>query len=118
MSTLTKTVQTELLGIQTVAANANVKSSVFDVSTKFAGTFMVDFAAVNAQASPTATEFTIQTSQKDSGDDTWVNMFTWLSSASQAASLAISAGGGVGATTVTLTPTLGATNVYFFLKNA
>jgi hypothetical protein len=117
MSNLVKTVQTEQLSIQSVLANANVTGAAFDVSTKFSGTYLIDFAAINAQATPVATEFCIQTSQKDSGNDTWVNMFTWLSSAAQAASLAISAGGGVGASTITLTPTLGDTNVYFFLQN-
>jgi hypothetical protein len=117
MSNLTKTIQTELLGIQTVTAGSNVKSAVLDVSTLFSGTFLLDFAAIATQATPAATEFCIQTSQKNSGNDTWVNMFTWLSSSAQAASLTVSAGGGVAATTITLTPTLGSTNVYFFLKN-
>jgi len=117
MSNLVKTVQSEQESIQLVAANANVTGAAFDVSTKFSGTYLVDWAAVSTQATPVATEFCIQTSQKDTGNDTWVNMFTWLSSSALAASLAISAGGTVGASTITLTPTLGAVNVYFFLQN-
>jgi len=117
MSNLTKTIQAEQLGIQLVAAGANVTGAAFDCSTMFAGTFLVDWAAVNAQATPAATEIAIQTSQKATGTDTWVNMFTWLTSAAQATALTVSAGGTVGASTITLTPTLGPVNVYFFLKN-
>lgn len=117
MSTLTKTVQTELLPITLIAAGANFTGAAFGVSTKFSGTFLWDFAAVNTQATPAQTEFVIQTSQKAAGNDTWVNVFTWLSPAAVAVTQTVSAGGGIGATTITLTPTLGAVNVYFFLLN-
>lgn len=118
MSVLVKTVQTELLPITQINAGTNFTGTAFDVSTKFAGTFLWDFAAVAATASPVATEFCIQTSQKATGNDTWVNAFTWLSSATQSASATVSAGGGVGATTITLSVSLGSVNVYFFLKNS
>jgi hypothetical protein len=118
MSTLIKTVQTELLPITLIAANANFVGAPFDVSTKFGGTFLWDFAAISTQATPAQTEFSVQASQKAAGNDTWVNVFTWLSSGVVGVNQTVSGGGGAGTTTITLTPTLGAVNVYFFLKNA
>lgn len=117
MSNLVKTIQTNLLSITSVLADTNNTGAAFDVSTMFSGTFLVDWAAVATTATPAATEICIQTSQQATGNSTWVNMFTWLTSAAQATALTVSAGGAAAGTTITLSASLGSGNSYFFLKN-
>jgi hypothetical protein len=94
MATPTKTDQTvDLFALQSVAAGSFVKDSVqssVDVSGKFAVELIVDFAPIAATASPTATEWRLET--KAPGLASWVIAVSRLSNVTQATTNNITTG--------------------------
>jgi hypothetical protein len=116
MSALVKTIQTEPLALQLIAASTGVvKSAVIDVSTFFSGTVYWDFSPQDTTASAAATGLSIQSSQKAAGDDAWVPMQEWLSPTVTATILTQNAGGGAGSNVIGVAAgTIGA-NLRFLL---
>lgn len=71
-TTITKTIQTELLAITKVAANAQQKSSELALTNMKKVTILIDHGRTATTAFVVAgTEYRIEASQKASGDDTW-----------------------------------------------
>lgn len=71
-TTITKTIQTELLAITKVAANAQQASSVLALTNMKKVAILIDHGRTATTAFVVAgTEYVIQVSQKASGDDTW-----------------------------------------------
>jgi len=69
---ITKTIQTELLAITKVAANAQQKSSELDLTNMKKVAIMIDHGRTATTAFVVAgTEYRIEVSQKATGDDTW-----------------------------------------------
>jgi len=68
---LTKTIQSELQGITSVAANAAPSiSAVKDVSTLISGLICIDFG-LDSATTPVGTEFKVDCSMEASGNDAW-----------------------------------------------
>lgn len=69
---ITKTIQTELLAITKVAANAQQKSSELDLANMKKATIFIDHGRTATTAFVVAgTEYRIEASQKETGNDTW-----------------------------------------------
>jgi len=71
MATFTKTVQTALLAIQSVAASSVAISSAFDMSTKLGGIVSVRFGRIAATAAGAGANIRIEASSATSGENTW-----------------------------------------------
>lgn len=115
-TTPTKTIQTELKAVTNVSAGAQSISSVLDVSSVFGVAIYID---VSPEATNTpGTEFRIETSQKASGDDTWVPIAGTVSTTATVNSHAVDGTENAGATVIEETTTTGlALGQYIFLKN-
>lgn len=123
MAAPTKTIQTELLAITAVAANAQQLSSVLDVSTKFQATIFVDHARDNADVAAmvgNGTEYRVQVSEKASGNDTWVDVpgGTVESAITASASIVMDALEAAAATVIECGATVPAVGDVVFFKNA
>lgn len=117
MASLTKTVQTELKAITNVAANGQSISSVFDADSRIAGNIFIDCSpeATNTNG----TEFRIETSQKASGNDTWVLYRSIISTIATVNSSAPDATEPIGETVIAeATTTNLASGQIVFFKNA
>ena len=118
----TKTIQTELLAIQSVAASTNVASTVLSLTGVKKATFFIDHGRANTVAFGTqGTEYRIEGSQKASGNDTWCPLASWV--AGSAACLAVSASADVAAGGTTVVVTSGTSipargDVVFWLNTA
>lgn len=116
-TTLTKTIQTELKAITNVSAAAQSISSTLTITTGSKAAFFIDVApeATNVPG----TEFRIEASQKASGDDTWVTLYSILSSKSTVNSNAVDGTEAVGSTVIEETTTTGlALGQIVFFKNS
>jgi len=71
MAVLTKSVQTALLAIQSVAASSVAISSAFDLSNKLGGMVSVRFGRRIATASTAGANIRIEVSHDTSGDNSW-----------------------------------------------
>jgi len=71
MATFTKTVQTALLAIQSVAASSVVISSAFDMSAKLGGIVSARFGRRAVTAAGAGVNIRIEVSRATSGDNTW-----------------------------------------------
>ena len=71
MATITKTVATSLLSLQSVASNTVVISSAQDVSTKLAATVFVHFGRRAATALTQGVDIRVEGSSKSSGEGHW-----------------------------------------------
>lgn len=116
-STLIKTIQSELQAITNVASGAQSISSTLDVSTVLAAEIYVD---ISPEATNTpGTEIRIETSQKASGNDTWVPITGTVSTTATVNSNAVDGTENAGATVIEEATTTGlALNQYIFFKNS
>lgn len=71
MAALTKTVQTALLALQSVAASSVVVGSPADVSTKLSGLIQARFGRRSASAAGAGANIRIESSRSASGDNSW-----------------------------------------------
>ena len=76
MATPTKTIQTALLALQSVASGAIVISTVLDVSTAFEAALGIRFGRRAATALTVPCYFRIEASFVASGDTNWIPLFT------------------------------------------
>jgi len=74
MATFTKSVQTALLAIQSVAASSVVISAAFDMSTKLGGMVFVRFGRRIATAAAASANIRIEASHATSGDNSWYQL--------------------------------------------
>jgi len=79
MATFSKTVQTALLAIQSVAASSVAISSAFDMSTKLGGIISVRFGRRAVTAAGAGANIRIEASSATSGDNTWYPLATFTS---------------------------------------
>jgi hypothetical protein len=102
---VTKTIESELLAIQSVAASTQLKSSAISLSAGVKkATFFIDHGRTSSAAFGTqGTEYRIEASQKASGEDTWTPLVTILAESAACLAVAASADVAVGATTVVVT---------------
>ena len=119
MPSLVKTIQPEALSIQQINANAAATKSaeVVGISTALACTIFWDFAPLATTASVNPTQLSVQTSQKASGNDTWVDILSPQSPTSVPVSGAQTGSSSIGASTIvaaTGTFTLGQ---YIFIQD-
>ena len=123
MAAPTKTIQTELLAITAVAANAQQLSSVLNVSTIFQATIFVDHARDTSDLAAmvgNGTEYRVQISQKATGNDTWVDISggTVESAITASASIVMDAQETAGATQIETGATLPVVGDLVFFQNA
>jgi len=106
MATVSKTQGTQLLGVQSLAANSVVKSTAQDVSTKLAATIFIHFAVVDpAGALSSGVEFRIEASAKSSGNDQWFPLTKFKTFTAPPATEAVSGTVTAGTTLVTVADT-------------
>ena len=115
MATPTKSTTT-LKAITNVAASAQSISDVLDVSGKFETTVFID---ISPQATNVpGTQIRIEASQAASGNDTWVPVSEFLSTADGVNSHAVDGTEAIGQTVIEESTTTGlARNQYVFFKN-
>lgn len=96
MSTISKTVGTTLLSLQSLASNSVVISSAQDVSTKLAATIFIHFGRRATTALTEGVEFRVEGSAKASADGHWYPLATlktdFVACESEAVSGTVSAG--------------------------
>lgn len=115
MATFTKTVQTALLAIQSVAASTVVMSSAFDVSGKLGGLIHVRFGRRSATAAGAGVNIRLESSSAASGDNTWFPfaIFTTAFAACEAEALTGTVSSGQKVLTLASTTNLTAQDVIF-----
>lgn len=112
----TKTVQTELQAITNVSASAQSVSAVLSVSSQLSITVYIDVAP-EASNTP-GTQFRVESSQKASGNDTWITIGSVVSTSATVNSNAVDGTEAVGQTVIEETTTTGLDrNQYIFFKN-
>jgi hypothetical protein len=88
----TETIQTEMMGIRTVAASVVIASTVLSLAGVKQATFFIDHArAAIAAFGTNGTNYLLQASEKAAGNDTWRTVATFVAD-SAAASSALSSG--------------------------
>ena len=116
---LTKTIETELLAITAVAADAQQKSSELDVSSYRTATVFIDHARDIADAAVGAgTEYRIQASEKATGNDTWRTLYSVVCDITAASSIVMDGTEAAGSTVIECGATLPAAGGTVFFKNA
>lgn len=105
MATITKTVGTSLLSLQSVASNTVVISSAQDVSTKLAATVFIHFGRRATTALTEGMEFRIEGSSKSSGDGHWYPLATFKTAIAAAESEAVSGTVSSGTNVITVAST-------------
>lgn len=71
-TTISKTIQTELLSPQLLAASTQLKSTTLSLTGVKSATFFIDHGRASTAAFGTnGTEYRIEASEKDTGNDTW-----------------------------------------------
>ena len=118
---VTETIQTELLGITSIAASVQQLSSTLSVVGIKKATFFIDHARAGSAAfTVNGTEYRIEASQKAAGNETWRTLASVLASSVVAQTCAASGNYAAGAGTITILSgtalTLG--DVYFWLNGA
>ena len=115
MATFTKTVQTALLAIQSVAASSVVISSAFDMSTKLGGIVYVRFGRRAATATSFGANIRIEASHAASGDNSWypLTVFTSTIAAVEAEAVSGTVNAGTNVITVASTTNLAAGDIIF-----
>lgn len=115
-ATPTKTVQTALLAIQSVAASSVVISSAFDMSGKIGGGIVhVRFGRRSATAAGAGANIRIESSSASSGDNTWFPLAVYTTAFAACESEAVSGtvSSGTNVITVASTTNLAAGDVIF-----
>jgi hypothetical protein len=97
-----KTIQTNLLPLQAVAASTIVKSSELDLTNVKKATFFIDHGrtVVTAWGAGLGTVYRIQVSEKATGNDTWVSMTTYVASSVISVAVVADADNAAGASTI------------------
>jgi len=119
MANITKTVQTELAAIAAVVGAAQAISSVLDVSTNLAATILIDHAPASAVAPTKGTEYRIEISEKDAGNDTWRTLTSFVTGLTAAVAKALDGDEAIGQTVIEENATAGlAVGDIVFIVNA
>ena len=79
MASLTKTIQTAPISLQSVASGSVVISSAVDVSTLFAATVLIHFGRRASTALTTSCNIRVEASAKSSGDGHWFPLAVFAS---------------------------------------
>lgn len=114
----TKTIETEMMATRSVAASTLVASTVLSLTGVKQATFFIDHGRTSsANFGTQGTEYWLQASQKASGNDTWVNLATFIADSAACLAVAASADVAAAATTIVITsgtsiPTAG--NIVFW----
>jgi hypothetical protein len=112
-------IETELLAITSIAANAQQASSVLDVSNYSEATLFIDHARDASSAFVGAgTEYRVAVSQKASGSDTWRTLYSVVCGIAAASSIVTDAIEAAGQTRIETGATLPAKGDIVFFKNA
>lgn len=116
---LIKTIQTELLGITSVAANAQQLSSTLDLTSVRKVAIFIDHGRTATTAFVVAgTEYRIEVSQKASGDDAWVPILSVVADIAAATEITADADEAAGQTLIEIGANTPAVNDYVFWRNA
>jgi len=75
-----KSIQTALLAIQSVAANSVLISSAFDMSTRVGGLLFLRFGRRSASAAGASVNIRCEASHASSGDNSWYPFAVWSTS--------------------------------------
>lgn len=113
----TKTIETELKGITAVASGAQSISSTLTVNSELSARVFIDFG-LDSATTPVGTQFLIQTSQKDTGDDTWRSVWETITGITAPAAIATDADEDIGQTEIACGSTVPALRDIIFFKNA
>lgn len=105
MATITKTVGTSLLSLQSVASNTVVISSAQDVSTKLAATVFIHFGRRATTALTAGMTFRVEASSKSSGDGHWYPVASFLTAIAASESEAVSGTVSSGTNVITVAST-------------
>lgn len=108
MATITKTIQTPLLSLQSVASGGVAISSALDVSTLFACFVSVHFGRRATTALTVPCQIRIEASAKSSGDGHWFPLVQWATdiAASESESVSGTVSSGTNVITVASTTNL------------
>lgn len=114
----TKTVQTKLLSLQSVAASTVVVGTAADVSTKLGGIILARFGRRSATAAGAGANIRLEASSATSGDNTWFPFAVFTSAFAAVESEAVSGtvSSGTNVITVASTTNLSA-GVVIFIDN-
>jgi hypothetical protein len=116
---LIKTIQTELLPITAVAANAQQISSEFALTKTSKATIFIDHARDVATAFVGAgTEYRVEVSEQASGNSTWRTAFSVVCDITAASSIVMDAEEAIGQTLIEIGATTPAVGDIVFFKNA
>lgn len=115
MATFTKTVQTDLIALQSVAANSVVVGSAVDVSGKLGGLIHARFGRRSATSGTAGVNIRLESSSAASGDNTWFPFaqFTTAFAACEAEAVSGTVNAGTNVITVASTTNLTAGDVVF-----
>lgn len=105
MATITKTVGTSLLSLQSVASNTVVISSAQDVSTKLAATVFIHFGRRATTALTAGMTFRVEASSQSSGDGHWYPVASFLTAIAASESEAVSGTVSSGTNVITVAST-------------
>jgi hypothetical protein len=102
-ASISKTVQTEIMGIRTIAASAVIASTILSLIGAKQATFFIDHGrGSTVNFAGTGTNYLLQASEKAAGNDTWRTLATFNAD-STACSSALSSGAyGLAATVITI----------------
>ena len=115
---ISKTIETELLAITAVAANAQQKSSELDTSSMNQATVFIDHARDAAAAFVGAgTEYRIEVSEKATGNDTWRTLYSVVCGIAAASSIVMDAEEAAGQTVIEIGATTPAVGDIVFFEN-
>jgi hypothetical protein len=102
--TVDKTVETEPLPTQAVAASTIVKSTTVDLTGVKQATFYIDHGrASTANFGTNGTVYELQVSQKNTGNDTWRSIATFTCASTACLAIAASADAAAAATSIVFT---------------
>lgn len=119
LAPVVKTIQTELLAITAVLANAQQKSSELDVSSIDRASLFIDHARDIATAFVGAgTEYVVEVSEKATGNDTWRTLYSVVCGIAAASSIVTDAEEAAAQTLIETGATIPAVGDIVFFKNA
>ena len=117
-TTITKTIETELIGITEVAADIQSVSSVLALTNMKQATILIDHAKDNAAASVgQGTEYVIQVSEKATGNDTWRALASFTAAITVPIAVVTDAAEAIGQTVIEIGAVIPAVGDIVFFKN-
>ncbi len=105
MATFTKTVQADLLSLQSVAASSVAVGTAFDMSTKLGGLIHVRFGRRSATAAGAGVNIRLESSMASSGNNTWFPFALMTSAFAACEAEAVSGTVAAAATVITVAST-------------